>query len=450
MNNKSLRRQLSGWIAVVTIVSGIAAGVCSFFLAFQEAQELQDDQLHQVALLVGRSGKAVEPWGGITKAEEERDPDARIIIRSLGSPARPGRPGLSASLPAIPSNLPEGFQTISGQGDIWRLFVRTLPSGTRIAVGQLTAVRNETARDSGLRTLIPVLLLVPFLIVLTAWIVRRSLSPVTELSHLLDQRGDTNLTKLPEFDVPEEIRPFVASINGLMRRLAEALEQQRRFIADAAHELRSPITALTLQAENLERSASPQERSERLHQLKNGLTRTRALLNQLLSLARQQSGVVAAAELRLDHVVRQVLEDMMPVAAAKGIDLGCERLDEVAVTAPGDALAILVRNAVDNAVRYTPAGGTVDVELYREAGEVIFQVTDTGPGIPAGEEERLFEPFYRVVGTDETGSGLGLAIVRSIADRLGGAVTLQNRQNGTGSRFRYTCRQGSEACSRKH
>lgn len=434
--NRSLRQQLSGWIAVVTIISGLAAGVCSYFLAFREAQELQDDQLQQVALLVGRSGRAVEPWAGMTKAEEGRDPDARIIIRSLGAPTQENQPGQ----PDVPSNVPDGFQTIGNKGDTWRLFVRTLPSGARIAVGQLTAVRNETAQDSGLRTLIPVLLLVPFLILLTAWIVRRSLLSVAELSHLLDQRDDTNLTKLPEVDVPSEIRPFVASINSLMHRLSEVLEQQRRFIADAAHELRSPITALTLQAENLERSVSPQDRSERLLQMKKGLARTCILLNQLLSLARQQSSEVLVVELRLDLLVRQVLEDLMPIAAAKSIDLGCGRLDEVTLAAPADALAILMRNAVDNAVRYTPVGGTVDVELYIEEGQVIFRVTDNGQGLPAGEEERLFEPFYRVTGTDETGSGLGLAIVRSIADRLGGTVTLRNREDSHGALFSFTVR----------
>jgi two-component system, OmpR family, sensor kinase len=435
----SLRRRLSGWIAVVTVMSGIIAGGCSFFLAFREAQELQDDQLQQVALLVGRSGNAVEPWSGVTKAEENRDPDARIIIRSLGQSARAEQFGRPVVPPLFSSNLPEGFQTIRSQGDTWRLFVHTPPSGTKIAVGQLTAVRDETARNSSLLTLIPVLLLVPFLVLLTAWIVRRSFAPVTDLSRLLDQRGDVNLTPLPKAGVPEEIKYFVVSINGLMHRLAESLDQQRRFIADAAHELRSPLTALTLQAENLERGASPQERSERLQQLKQGLARTRLLLDQLLSLAQQQSSSSPLADLRLDLLVRQVLEDLMPMAVAKGVDLGCERLDEVLVTAPGEGLTILVRNAVDNAVRYTPAGGTVDVGLFREEGQVVFQVADNGPGIPDGEEERVFEPFYRVMGTDETGSGLGLAIVRSIVDRLGGTVTLRNREDGNGALFRYVC-----------
>ncbi|KAB0664418.1 histidine kinase [Oryzomonas japonica] len=434
--NASLRRQLSGWIALVTIISGIAAGGCSFFLAFREAQELQDDQLQQVALLVGRSDKTVEPWAGITKAEERHDPDARIIIIPLGTPIPAGQT-TQITRPVIPPDLPEGLQTIDSQGETWRLFVRTLPSGLRIAVGQPTAVRNETARGSGLRTLVPVLLLVPFLSLLTAWLVRRSLAPVASLSRQLDQRDDTNLTTLPEGGVPKEIRPFVTSINGLMQRLDDTLAQQRRFIADAAHELRSPLTALTLQAENLERSDQPQERGERLRHLKEGLARTRSLLDQLLSLARQQSSAVPAVEFRLDRLVQQVLEDVMPMAAAKGIDLGCERLEEVVVNAPADALAILMRNAVDNAVRYTPAGGIVDVELYREEGRVVFQVADNGRGIPSGEEERIFEPFYRVIGTDETGSGLGLAIVRSIADRLGGTVSLRNREGVAGALFRY-------------
>lgn len=437
--NTSLQRQLSVWIALVTIVSGIAAGGYSFFLAFREAQELQDDQLEQVALLVGRSGKAVEPWTGITKAEERHDPDARIIITPLGMPLLTGQVAQPTARPTIPPDLPEGFQTIDSQGETWRLFVRTLPSGMRIAVGQPTAVRNETARGSGLRTLVPVLLLVPSLSFLTAWIVRSSLVPVTGLSRQLDQRDGTNLTTLPESGVPEEIRPFVTSINDLMRRLDETLSQQRRFIADAAHELRSPLTALTLQAENLERSDQPRERAERLCQLKGGLARTRSLLDQLLSLARQQSSVVPAAKLRLDRLVLQVLEDLMPMAAAKGIDLGCERLEEVVVNVPPDALAILVRNAVDNAVRYTQTGGKVDVELYCEKGLVVFQVTDNGRGIPPGQEERIFEPFYRVMGTDETGSGLGLAIVRSITDRVGGTVTLRNREDGSGALFRYVC-----------
>jgi two-component system OmpR family sensor kinase len=427
---------------LVTIISGLVAGAYSFYVAFREAQELQDDQLQQIALVVERSGK-VEPWAGLTEAEKKHDPDARIVIAPLGEQIPAGQDLPQVARPWVPLDLKEGFQTINSQGENWRLFVRTLPSGARIAVGQPTAVRNDAARGSGLRTMVPVLLLVPFLGVLTAWIVRRKLAPVIGLSRVLDQRDDTNLTMLPEGDVPVEILPFVTSINDLMRRLDETLAQQRRFIADAAHELRSPLAALTLQTENLAQSGPTEEREERLRQLRLGLSRTSSLLDQLLSLARQQSCVAPATELHLDCLVRQVLEDLMPLAAAKGIDLGCERLDNVVMVASREPLLVLMRNAVDNAVRYTQIGGKVDVELHIENGQVVFQVADNGRGIPRGEEQRIFEPFYRVMGSQETGSGLGLAIVRSIVDRVGGTVTLNNRSDGTGAVFRYVCRESN-------
>lgn len=438
----SLRRNLSLWIATATTVIGLIAAVCSFFLAYNEARKLQDDQLRQTAFLVELFRGAVPFWTELDRQFSVNDPDARIIIAPVGRPAADTGSMKNRHLPSLPANLADGFQTVSTQGGTWRLFVRTLSSGQRIAAGQRTVVRNEVARDSSLRTLIPILFLVPALVLLTASIIRRALDPVRSLSSQLDKRDDDYLQPLPYKDMPDEITPFITSINSLMHRIDDVMAQQRRFIADAAHELRSPLTALTLQAENLERAVTPQDRSQRLLQLKHGLTRTCTLLEQLLSLARQQSGAISEAEFSFGGIVRQVLEDLMPMATAKGIDLGCERLDEVTVTTNKDALTILVRNAVDNAIRYTQPGGRVDIALYRENGQVVFQVSDNGPGIPEGEEEHIFEPFYRVIGSDETGSGLGLAIVRSISDRLRGNVTLRNRENGSGALFRYTCGQG--------
>lgn len=429
--NGSLRRRLSLWIAGVTIASGLAAGLCSYLMAFREAQELQDDQLRQMALLLGRHAQTSDAWMSPMGSIDHNDPDARIVISPLGNVPRPPK------LPPLPTTLPEGFQTLDNHGTAWRLFVFTLPSGMRLATGQMTAVRNEIARDSALFTLIPILLLVPTLSFLAAWVIRHTLMPVTHLSHQLDRRDDTNLAAVSAVSVPSEIRPFVIAINGLMQRLAAALEQQRRFIADAAHELRSPLTALTIQAENLEHGISSPEGKLRVMQLKAGLERAGKLLEQLLSLARHQSCAAPAVEVLFSHLVRQVIEDYMPFAAGKRIDFGCERFEEITLTAPSEDLLVLARNAVDNALRYTPPGGTVDVSLYRDKEDVVFQVDDTGPGIPEGEEERMFEPFYRVTGNNETGSGLGLTIIRSIADRLGGTVTLCNREGGTGARFRY-------------
>ncbi|MBT1076249.1 ATP-binding protein [Geobacter grbiciae] len=429
--NGSLRRRLWRWIAGVTLASGLAAGLCSYLISFREAQELQDDQLRQMALLMERHPETADGWMSPLGSVDGNDRDARTVVCPLGvAPKNP-------KLPVLPGTLPEGFQTRVHHGTAWRLYVFTLPSGVRLATGQMTAVRNEIARDSALLTLIPILLLVPALSLLAAWIIGRALAPVTHLSHQLDRRDDTNLTPIAAHGVPSEIRPFVAAINGLMQRLATALEQQRRFIADAAHELRSPLTALTVQTDNLEQSISSPEGKQRVMQLKAGLERAGKLLEQLLSLARRQAGAAPATDVPFDRLVQQVIEDYVPFAATKRIDFGCDRFEEVALTAPAEDLLVLARNAVDNALRYTPQGGRVDVSLYHDGGEMVFQVEDTGPGIPSGEEERLFEPFYRVVGSDETGSGLGLAIIRSIADRLGGTVSLNNRKGTKGALFRY-------------
>lgn len=429
--NRSLRRRLSLWIAGVTILGGLAAAAGSFWLAFGEAQELQDDQLRQVARLVEESGTLPGEWVLPAGTANDYDPESRILVGLLGVPAGQGDP---LSLPAA---LPEGFQNRESGGTTWRLYVHTLPSGQRLAAGQMTAVRFEVARDSALRTLVPILLLVPGLSLLAAWVIRRGLQPVTQLAGQLDRRDDTNLTEISSAAVPTEIEPFVTSINGLLRRLAAVLDQQRRFIADAAHELRSPLTALSLQAENLEHSLASAAAPERIARLKAGLERSRHLLEQLLSLARHQAGAAPVVEVAFDRLVRQVIEDCMPLAAARDIDLGCAQLDPVNLKAPAENLTVVARNAIDNALRYTPPGGTVDVSLYLEGGEVVFLVDDSGPGIPAGEAERLFEPFYRLPGGDGTGSGLGLSIIGAVAERQGGRATLGNRPGGAGCRFCY-------------
>lgn len=439
--NRSLRRQLTAWITIATVTIGLTATACSFYLALEEGREVQDEQLRQTAQLVDSLGAAVTVWTELNEQILEDDPEARIFI----APVYENGAGASIQkehFPPLPIQISEGFQAVKMAGESWRLYVHTLQSGQKIAAGQQTALRDEIAIDSALSTLLPILVLIPLLVVLTRAIIRKALAPVTQLSGQLDQRNDSHLHPLTaNADLPEEIMPFVTSINSLMQRVDAAMAQQRRFIADAAHELRSPLTALTLQAENLEKADSPEERSERLQKLKHGLVRARGLLEQLLSLARQQAAADSVAEVRLDQLLRQTLEELMPMAVAKKVDLGCQRLEKIVVSAPALTLSILLRNAVDNALRYSPAGGRVDLELYLEGGDVVFQVADNGPGVPPGEEERLFEPFYRVMGSDETGSGLGLTIARTVADRLGGTATLRNREDGRGALFRFTFRQ---------
>jgi two-component system OmpR family sensor kinase len=200
---------------------------------------------------------------------------------------------------------------------------------------------------------------------------------------------------------------------------------QRRFVADAAHELRSPLTALSLQAERLAASELPDTARQRLDALRRGLARTRSLLHQLLTLARlQQRNEADTAHLRVQEVFRNVLEDLMPLAEAKDIDIGVSSVDDIHIRAPQADLTIMVKNLVDNAIRYTPPGGRVDLSTGLANARPWIRIEDSGPGIAPEERARVFDPFYRVLGSDEDGSGRGRSIVGTIAARMGAKVEL--------------------------
>jgi two-component system OmpR family sensor kinase len=430
---RSLQFRLSAWLSLVILVVALAAGIFSFASAFQDAIELQDNQLQQMATLINRQ---LLPVTRTTSQKDvpDADPESRVIVQLLRQPD-PQALAPADELPGLPVDLPAGIQTLTVNHVSWRLFVKTLDSGSRVAVGQQTAARDEIARDSALRSLIPFLILIPVLLLLVGDLIRKMFKPLKKMASDLDQRSVQDLRAIADTHLPAEIRPFVVAINQLLSRVAQSVAMQRRFVADAAHELRSPLTALSLQAERLEAAdMSPQAR-ERLTALRNGIQRTRGLLDQLLTLARVQESHPAHSEtVSVQNVFRQVLEDLMPLAQAKNIDLGVIGEGDAQVVAQEVDMKTLVRNLVDNAIRYTPDGGRIDLSVRTSESGVILQVDDTGPGIPAEERERVFDPFYRVLGNDEVGSGLGLAIVQTIANRIGAKVSLAycNEQKKSG------------------
>jgi two-component system OmpR family sensor kinase len=227
--------------------------------------------------------------------------------------------------------------------------------------------------------------------------------------------------------MPTELRPFIASINRLLERIGTMVGQQKRFIADAAHELRSPITALGLQAENLDRADLPQDSRERLASLKTGIRRTAHLLEQLLALARYDAGRMAQAPvIALDLVARGSVADFLPLASTRGVDLGFERFETVFVRGEAMDLAIMLRNVLDNALRHTPAGGRIDINLYREDDNAVIRIDDAGPGIAETDLQRIFEPFFRGSHSVDEGTGLGLSIVHRIVEKHHGKITIEN------------------------
>lgn len=423
----SLRFKLSLWLSVAIIAIAAAAGVLSFAEALDEAHDMQDNQLRQTAYLISRLD-AVPSAPLARERVGDVDFDARVVVRFLS--AEGGRPTTQpARAPVFSSLLKDEIQTVLVGGERWRVFVKTNAKGVRVAVAQQTRVRDAAARTSALRTLTPILLLVPVLLLLVGVLVRQMFKPLQTLSEALAIRTENDVGELDPAGLPSEVQPFIAQINELLGRTGRALTLQRRFIADAAHELRSPMTAMSLQAERLAGAQMPGEARVRLGALIAGLARTRELLDQLLTLARIQEPDAGVIEhIALDQVIREVLEDLVPLAEEKGIDLGMIGADgtrgEARVEAQLIDLKVLVKNLVDNAIRYTPPGGCVDIAVDVIDGEVTLQVDDTGPGIPEHERERVFDPFYRVLGSGEIGSGLGLAITRTVAEGMGARIEL--------------------------
>lgn len=436
----SLQFKLSVWLSVAIIGIAAAAGVFAFASALDETHQVQDNQLRQTGYLISRLD-AVPASPLARERVGDVDFDARVVVRFLQGAG--GRPAVTPARPPVFSNLlGDGLQTVSVGDEQWRVFVKTNGKGVRVAVGQQTTVRDAAARDSALRTLMPILFLVPVLVLLVGVLVRQMFKPLKSMAHDLGRRPAHDLRELDETALPSEVRPFVVEINQLLARIDRSMALQRRFVADAAHELRSPLTAMSLQAERLGATDMPAEARGRLDALIAGLQRTRVLLDQLLTLARtQEPSGAKMASVSLEPVIRRVLEDLVPLAEEKQIDLGVIGDVDAQVRAHLVDLTVLIKNLVDNAIRYTPAGGRVDIAVRRADGLVTLQVDDTGPGIPVEERERVFDSFYRVLGNGETGSGLGLAISRTVAASMGASIELGDaRPSATGLRALVTFR----------
>jgi two-component system OmpR family sensor kinase len=281
---------------------------------------------------------------------------------------------------------------------------------------------------------LPLLLLLPLLGVLVWVVVGRGMDPLRRAALEVSQRSPDALQPIAQNGLPEEVQPLIGSLNGLLGRLSHALEAQRAFVADAAHALRTPVTALQLQIQLLERAQSVDERDAATARLKDGLKRMTHLVEQLLTLARQDPAqqLRVAQDVPLDALASEVLAEQSVLAEAKSIDLGLARAEPLKVSGDRESLRVLLSNLVDNAIRYTPSGGRVDVAVAIEDGRPVLSVEDSGPGIPPHERARVFDRFYRVESSDASGSGLGLAIVRNVAERHGAQIELDSGGGGRG------------------
>lgn len=429
----SLRRtlliSLLGAIALIFAVGGYL----TYRTARGEVDELMDYQLRQFALSL-RDQHFSQPFSEpIAPPEESLD----FVIQIWDGQGV--RLYLSHPHSVLPALARIGYNTVDTTEGKWRVFSIPLRNQV-IQIAQPMKVRGKMAADAAFRTLIPLLMLMPLLGVLIWYLVGRGLRPLEQLAHEVGKRRADSLDALPTQTVPDEARPLVLALNELLQRLEHTLSTQRAFVADAAHELRTPLAALQIQLQLTERASDDAARKVALGELRSGLQRATHLVQQLLTLARQEPGSesVPLVPLMLADVARRALADHAALAAARHIDLGAEELDDTIFVA-GDAAALrtLIGNLIDNAIRYTPAGGRVDVSIRLEPSgahaverHCMLEVGDSGPGIPAHDRERVLDRFYRREGTEQPGSGLGLAIVDSIARRHGARLVLDTSPLG--------------------
>ncbi len=422
--NESIQLKLSFTLSLAILVVAIVAGVFSFLSAFDEAHELQDDVLRQVAQLMDRQRLSPAPLTTNTHLKDV-DEESRVIVQRLDE-TNPSQVDVDAGGPlSLPTTLADGLHTLEISGETFRVLVKTLDAGGRIAVAQESGFRNEIARDGALRTVMPFLILVPVLLLIVADLVRKMFQPIAALSKEIDQRAEQELHPIEGRHLPVEVRPFAMAINRLLERVGQSMDSQRRFVADAAHELRSPLTAISLQAERLANAEMSSLARERLMVLRQGIERGRSLLDQLLTLAKAQSATeLPKSPVSVQGIYRRVVEDLMPLAEVKHIDIGFEGAQDVEVWASEMDMIAVVKNLVDNAIRYTPEGGRIDLSVGVADGKAELRIQDNGPGIPLAERHRVFDPFYRTMGSEQIGSGLGLSIVQTITNRIGAEIRL--------------------------
>jgi two-component system OmpR family sensor kinase len=422
----SLRGRLLWYLLAAITIAALAQASIAYRTALHDADQIFDYHMQQMALSL-RSNAPLATTE--SRADVESDAGNDDLVVQVWSPD-----GVqvfhSVSRARLPQRAVLGFSNVSANGTTYRIFSIQTNNQT-VQVAQDLAVRRSMAGNLALRTLGPIAVMMPILMLVVWWVVSGSLEPVARVRSQVASRQADDLSPVSEAGLPDEVQPLVQELNLLFGRVKTAFETQQTFVADAAHELRTPLAALKLQVQSLDRADNEGARKVAIGRLTAGIDRATRLVEQLLVLARQEvsaAGGTAKREVDLAELARRAVAELAGVAQARGVDLGVHEAEAASVDGQPDSLHILLRNLVDNAVKYAPSGGTVDISVKRAPGAIRLSVEDSGPGIPPEERERVFDRFYRIAGSDAAGSGLGLAIIKSIAERHGATLTLDKSE----------------------
>jgi len=440
----SIKRRLLVVLLLVTVLTWGLALVFSYRDTRHELDELLDAHLAQsTSLLIAQVGHEADDL------DTEHAPPLHRYSRNVAFQVwERGRKLVlhSASAPNTPlSSTPEGFSNSRVDGKSWRVFSAWDDSHRYlIQVGERRKLRDELAEAVAQNLVRPLLFALPVLALLIWFGVARGLRPLQALSGQVAQRRADNLAPLEDDIAPAEVMPLVEGLNQLFARLRDSLDKERRFTADAAHELRTPLAAIMSQAQVARAATADAVRQHALDNVVLGCERAAHLVDQLLTLARLEPKQLQRREpCDLRALAVEVISELVPAAIHKNIEL--QLADGTAVRTPGTAalIGILMRNLIDNAIRYSPPASRVQVVVTSRDDRAVFAVVDQGPGIPIEAQTRVWERFFRVLGTEETGSGLGLSIVKHIADLHHASVSLAAGEDGKGLRVEVAFPMGS-------
>lgn len=428
---KSIRAYLLIWLLSGVLAAILVASGFSYWKAQAEVSALFDDQLQQMAANLRSPAAFIRPELSEHQRHEEQEHRRETVIETWNAAGRltyQSQPAVQLPHPRYP-----GFATLAWQGRRWRVFTQQ-EAGEWVLVARPLSARQALSEQAALGILLPILALLPVLGIFIWLIVGHALRPFRQIAAALDRRQPGTLAPVSLAHLPSEAQPMLQALNDLLERLNQAMQAQRQFIADAAHELRTPLAALQAQAQIVRRARTLEEARVAAGKLEARIQRAAHLAQQLLTLSRlePEAPETHLAPVDLAALLREVLASQAPLAQEKGIQLDFSAATAARGMGDASSLAILFGNLVDNAIRYTPAGGKVTASLRSEGPAVVATIQDTGPGIPEAERTRVFDRFYRRPGNAAPGSGLGLAIVQRIAERHHATVALSTGEGGVG------------------
>jgi two-component system OmpR family sensor kinase len=421
-SSHSLRRRLLASVMSAIVLAALFQAGSAYRGALAQADAMFDYHLQQMAYAL-RGG----PPLAVPLLEGADNNGVDYVIQIWGPD---GSQLFQSNRMALPARAVLGFSDVTQNGARYRVYSVQTPAQT-IQIAQDMDGRESRARALAARAMLPMALIAPVLMLILWWVIRRSLAPLERTRQQVAMRAVNDLSPLPDNELPDEVRPLVQEINLLFGRLDTAFDAQKAFVSNAAHELRSPLTALKLQAQALVRTGDEASRALAAARLNQGIERAIRLMNQLLVLARQESDGTAGTamqRLNLQDLAQQAVADVLPLAQERPVDLGVVPSSPAWVRGDADALLILLRNLLENAIKYTPPNGQIDVSVQSRGSGAYLSVEDSGPGIALADRTHVFERFFRTTQANASGSGLGLAIAQAIAERHHASLALDRSE----------------------